>query len=59
MTNPGFESGLNGWACTGTCGTDTGAGLARSGAGNGWVRNSSGWNDVHQTIAVNPIGPTR
>ncbi|MCB1261403.1 MAG: hypothetical protein KDB33_13610 [Acidimicrobiales bacterium] len=54
VTNPGFESGLNGWACTGTCGTDTGAGLARSGAGNGWVRNSSGWNDVHQTIAVNP-----
>ena len=28
------------------------AGLARTGAGNGWVRNTSGWNDVHQTVAV-------
>jgi S-formylglutathione hydrolase FrmB len=48
-----FESaGLGPWACLGTCGADHGAGLARTGTGNGWVRNSSGWNDLHQTISV-------
>jgi S-formylglutathione hydrolase FrmB len=53
--NGGFEAaGLAPWACTGQCGQDLGAGLARSGAGNGWVRNGSGWNDLHQTIAVLP-----
>jgi hypothetical protein len=30
----------------------TGAGFARTGTGNGWVRNSSGWNDLLQTISV-------
>ena len=29
-------------------------GLARTGIGNGWVRNTTGWNDLHQTIAVAP-----
>ena len=49
----GFESaGLGPWACLGNCGADHGAGLARTGTGNGWVRNSSGWNDLHQTISV-------
>jgi len=48
-----FESaGLGPWACLGNCGADHGAGLARTGTGNGWVRNSSGWNDLHQTITV-------
>ncbi len=32
----------------------TAAGLARTGTGNGWVRNNTGWNDLHQTIAVSP-----
>ncbi len=51
----GFEDpGLGPWACTGQCGADHGAGLARTGTGNGWVRNTSGWNDVHQTITVTP-----
>jgi S-formylglutathione hydrolase FrmB len=49
----GFESpGLGPWVCQGNCGADHGAGVARTGTGNGWVRNASGWNDVHQTIAV-------
>lgn len=53
--NPGFEStGLAPWSCLGQCGVDRGIGLARSGIGNGWVRNASGWNDLHQTIAVQP-----
>jgi S-formylglutathione hydrolase FrmB len=51
LANGGFESGLAPWACTGTCGRD-GAGLARTGSGNGWARNTSGWNDLHQTVAV-------
>jgi esterase/lipase superfamily enzyme len=54
VANPGFESGLTSWACAGTCGADVGRGLARTGAGNGWVRNSSGWNDLHQTLTVAP-----
>jgi hypothetical protein len=53
VVNGGFESaGLAPWACTGNCGADHGAGLARTGTGNGWVRNNTGWNDVHETIAV-------
>jgi hypothetical protein len=51
--NGGFESGLAPWACSGTCGVDSG-GLARTGSGNGWARNTSGWNDLHQTVAVTP-----
>jgi S-formylglutathione hydrolase FrmB len=51
--NGGFEStSLAPWACTGQCGVDRNAGLARSGANNGWVRNTSGFNDVHQTLTV-------
>ena len=53
VVNGGFESGLGPWACTGQCGRD-GGGMARTGAGNGWARNTSGWNDLHQTIAVSP-----
>src|SRR5205085_223073 len=51
LANGGFESGLAPWSCSGTCGRDSG-GLARTGSGNGWARNTSGWNDLHQTIAV-------
>ena len=48
-----FEAaGLGPWACTSNCGADHGAGVAHGGTGNGWVRNTSGWNDVHQTISV-------
>ncbi|HVX18125.1 MAG TPA: alpha/beta hydrolase-fold protein [Acidimicrobiales bacterium] len=53
VADGGFEdAGLGAWACTTNCGADHGAGLAHSGAGNGWVRNDTGWNDIHQTIAV-------
>lgn len=53
VADPGFEAaGLGPWACLGQCGSDDGLGLARTGAGNGWVRNNGGWNDLHQTIPV-------
>ena len=51
VVNGGFESGLAPWVCTGQCGRD-GGGFARTGVGNGWARNTSGWNDLHQTITV-------
>jgi S-formylglutathione hydrolase FrmB len=51
VVNGGFESGMAPWTCLGQCGRD-GGGFARSGVGNGWVRNTSGWNDLHQTISV-------
>jgi S-formylglutathione hydrolase FrmB len=55
VADAGFEDpGLGPWVCQGQCGADHGAGLARTGSGNGWVRNSSGWNDLHQTISVAP-----
>jgi S-formylglutathione hydrolase FrmB len=48
-----FEAaGLGPWACQGQCGADHGTGQAHGGTGNGWVRNTSGWNDLHQTIGV-------
>jgi hypothetical protein len=53
VVNPGFEAGLAPWVCAGQCGRD-GGGFARTGAGNGWTRNTSGWNDLHQTVTVAP-----
>ncbi|MEO6774517.1 MAG: alpha/beta hydrolase family protein [Kofleriaceae bacterium] len=53
VVDPGFEAGLGPWQCTNRCGTDTGT-FAHAGTGNAWVRNDSGWNDAHQTIAVVP-----
>ena len=54
--NPGFENPSNApWVCGGQCGVDRGAGLARTGTNNGWVRNSNfAFNDIHQTLAVTP-----
>jgi S-formylglutathione hydrolase FrmB len=40
------------WVCVNSCGTDHGAGLSQSGQGNGWARNWTGWNDIHQTVQV-------
>jgi S-formylglutathione hydrolase FrmB len=55
FSNGGFEApGLAPWVCQGQCGADHGAGLARTGTGNGWVRHNTGWNDLHQTFAVTP-----
>jgi hypothetical protein len=53
VADGGFESsGLGPWACTAQCGVDAGIGNAHAGANNGWVRNTTGWNDIHQTVAV-------
>jgi S-formylglutathione hydrolase FrmB len=53
VVDGGFEDpGLGPWACLGTCGADHGTGASRTGTGNGWVRNNTGFNDLHQTIAV-------
>jgi S-formylglutathione hydrolase FrmB len=53
VADPGFESsGMGPWVCNGQCGVDQGLGNAHSGANNGWVRNTSGWSDVHQTVSV-------
>src|SRR5262249_50436959 len=52
--NGGFEGDLASWDCFGQCGADVGVGLARTGTGNGWARNTEGWNDLHQTIPVSP-----
>ena len=50
-----FEAaGMGPWACTAQCGVDHGAGNARTGTGNAWIRNTSGWNDIHQSFTVTP-----
>jgi S-formylglutathione hydrolase FrmB len=55
VADPGFEAGGQGpWGCQGTCGNDHGNALAYDGNGDGFVRNTSGWNDIDQTIAVAP-----
>jgi S-formylglutathione hydrolase FrmB len=55
VANAGFETGGD-WECFGPCGIDSGIGLSRTGAGNGWVRHNAGWNDLHQTV---PVAPNR
>jgi hypothetical protein len=53
VANPGFETpGRASWNCTGNCGADHGAGLARTGVGNAWVRHNTGWNDINQRVTV-------
>jgi len=55
VADAGFETaGMGPWACTAQCGADHGLGNAHSGSGNGWVRNTSGWNDIEQTVTVAP-----
>ncbi len=49
IVNGGFEGSIAPWVCSGQCGRDSG-GLARSGSGNGWIRNTSGWNNLFQTL---------
>ncbi|MFF4986613.1 DUF4185 domain-containing protein [Streptosporangium saharense] len=55
----GFEdrpsgSGPAPWVVNGRGGVDYARGNARSGANNGWVGNTSGWNDLHQKVALTP-----
>jgi hypothetical protein len=53
VTDPGFEdSGMGPWHCTGQCGVDQGLGNSFSGVNNGWVNNTTGWNDIDQTVPV-------
>jgi hypothetical protein len=52
--NGGFEDWPGTWRVTGQGGVDLGKDLARSGRNNGWVRNTSGWNDLHEQIVVQP-----
>lgn len=40
------------WYAQGAAGIDRGLGFARTGANNGWVRASSGWNALKQEVAV-------
>lgn len=49
-----FEASNQGWFFTGGAGLDYGVGLAHRGIGNGWVRNTSGWNAVNVRVPVNP-----
>lgn len=57
--NGGFEDWPGTWHFTGQGGVDLGKGLSRSGANNGWVRNTSGWNDMHEQIVTHPGGRYR
>ncbi|SER58902.1 protein of unknown function [Lentzea xinjiangensis] len=50
----GFEHRTGAWRSTGQGGVDHGLGLARTGANNGWVRSTSGWNDLFQQVVVRP-----
>ncbi|WGX94856.1 hypothetical protein [Nocardioides sp. L-11A] len=55
VADAGFEdAGMGPWECVRQCGVDHGLGNARTGTGNGWVRNTENWNDIHQTISVAP-----
>lgn len=59
LSDPGFEDQTSStvsapWRVVGTGGVDRGTGFSHSGANNGWVRASSGWNALVQTIAVAP-----
>jgi hypothetical protein len=50
----GFERTTAAWRVNGNGGFDRGLGLARTGVANGWVRNTSGWNDLHQPVVLTP-----
>ncbi len=52
--NGGFEHGLGSWSCIGPCGTDDLGAFSHTGGSNGWVRSDSDWNDLHQTVVVDP-----
>ncbi|MBN9618984.1 MAG: DUF4185 domain-containing protein [Actinobacteria bacterium] len=54
VSDGGFESATSPWQCLGQCGIDSNGSNQHSGVGNGWVRNDTGWNDIHQTVSVQP-----
>jgi hypothetical protein len=49
-----FEHPDNGWFVTGGAGFDFGKELSRTGQGNAWVRNTTGWNALNRWWAVEP-----
>jgi hypothetical protein len=49
-----FERPAADWAFVGGAGLDHGKGLAHTGQGNAWVRNTTGWNAVQRWMGVNP-----
>jgi hypothetical protein len=49
-----FETTSEGWWFAGNAGYDLGKGLARTGQGNGWARNTTGWNAVNNFAGVVP-----
>jgi len=59
VRDPGFErqtssAASSPWICTGGCGVDNDHSWAYAGSRNGFVRASSGWNSLHQTVRVEP-----
>jgi hypothetical protein len=70
--NDGFEAGQDAnnvnWvpgctSCNGSAGIDYPTGFApspfaHSGSSNGWVFNSSGWNDLHTHVSAGPAYPS-
>jgi S-formylglutathione hydrolase FrmB len=50
-----FMDSNNGpWSCIGSCGVDQNQGNGYASPNNGWVRQISGWNDIDQTVSVQP-----
>ncbi|ACQ79887.1 carbohydrate-binding protein [Beutenbergia cavernae DSM 12333] len=59
LADPSFErqpstATSDPWVCSGNCGTDNNHTWAFAGGKNGFVRNDSGWNSLHQTVRVEP-----
>jgi hypothetical protein len=49
-----FETTVEGWWFAGNANYDLGKGLAHTGIGNGWARNTTGWNAVNNAATVVP-----
>jgi S-formylglutathione hydrolase FrmB len=49
-----MDSGNGPWSCIGYCGVDQNLGNGYASPNNGWVRNTNGWNDIDQTVTVQP-----
>ena len=59
IRDPGFErqgtsSVAAPWVCGSTCGVDHDHTIAFSGTHNGWVRATTGWNNLYHDLAVEP-----
>jgi hypothetical protein len=48
------RQGSNDWFFAGNANFDNGKGLAYQGQGNGWVRNTTGWNAINHWIPTTP-----